>query len=41
MSKTTTDGRARSLTPRHARLAVGATSTLAMFLFDTHDARRS
>lgn len=35
------DGRARGLTPRHARLAVGAASTLAMFLFETHDARRS
>jgi len=34
------DGRARGLTPRHARLAVGAASTLAMFLFETHDARR-
>lgn len=35
------DGRARGLTPRHARLAVGAASTLAMFLFETHDARRA
>lgn len=34
------DGRARGLTPRHARLAVGAASTLAMFLFETHDDRR-
>lgn len=34
------DGRARGLTARHARLAVGAASTLAMFLFETHDARR-
>lgn len=33
------DGRARGLTPRHARLAVGAASTLAMFLFETHEAR--
>jgi hypothetical protein len=35
------DGRARGLTPRHARLAVGAASTLAMFLFETYDARRT
>ena len=35
------DGRARGLTPRHARLAVGAASTLAMFLFETHHARGS
>lgn len=35
------DGRARGLTPRHARLAVGAASTLAVFLFETHDARRT
>ncbi len=35
------DGRAKGLTPRHARLAVGAASTLAMFLFETHDARRA
>lgn len=35
------DGRAKGLTPRHARLAVGAASTLAMFLFETYDARRS
>lgn len=35
------DGRARGLAPRHARLAVGAAGTLAMFLFETHDARRS
>jgi hypothetical protein len=27
------------LTPRHARLAVGAASTLAVFLFETHEAR--
>lgn len=33
------DGRARGLTPRHARLAVGAASTLAMFLFETHAVR--
>ncbi|HZZ30473.1 MAG TPA: abortive infection family protein [Phenylobacterium sp.] len=35
------DGRARGLTPRHARLAVGAASTLALFLFDTHQAHKS
>ena len=35
------DGRARGLTPRHARLAVGAAGTLAMFLFETFDARRA
>lgn len=35
------DGRARGLMPRHARLAVGAASTLAMFLFETHAARRA
>lgn len=29
-------GRARGLTPRHARLAVGAAATLATFLFETH-----
>ena len=33
------DGRARGLAPRHARLAVGAASTLALFLFETHEAR--
>ncbi len=34
------EGRAKGLAPRHARLAVGAASTLAMFLFETHQARR-
>ncbi|MBN9247740.1 MAG: abortive infection family protein [Hyphomicrobium sp.] len=34
------DGRPKGLKPRHARLAVGAASTLAMFLFETHDDRR-
>jgi len=29
-------GRAGGLTPRHAKLAVGAASTLATFLFETH-----
>ena len=33
------DGRARGLAPRHARLAVGAASTLATFLFETYAAR--
>ncbi|HPS02537.1 MAG TPA: abortive infection family protein [Candidatus Sumerlaeota bacterium] len=33
------DGKARGLTPRHARLAVGTASTLAMFLFETHSQR--
>ena len=32
-------GRAKGLTPRHARLAVGAASTLAVFLFDTYSDR--
>jgi hypothetical protein len=30
---------AKGLTSRHARLAVGASTTLAVFLFDTHDDR--
>jgi len=30
------DGKATGLTARHAKLAVGAASTLATFLFDTH-----
>lgn len=34
------DGRARGLTPRHARLAVGAATTLALFLFETHEERK-
>jgi hypothetical protein len=33
------EGRVRGLTPRHARLAAGAASTLAAFLFDTHKER--
>jgi Abortive infection C-terminus len=33
------DGRTRGLTPRHARLAVGAATVLSTFLFETHDAR--
>jgi hypothetical protein len=31
------DGRAKGLTPRHARLAVGAATTLVSFLFETHE----
>ncbi len=34
------DGKRRGLTPRHARLAVGAATTLATFLFDTHRDRK-
>jgi hypothetical protein len=34
------DGRARGLQPRHARLASGAATTLAVFLFDTYTLRR-
>lgn len=30
------EGRSKSLGPRHARLAVGAASTVATFLFETH-----
>lgn len=32
-------GSAKGLTARHARLAVGAATTLAVFLFDTHEER--
>lgn len=32
-------GTAKGLTARHARLAVGAASTLVVFLFETHEAR--
>jgi hypothetical protein len=32
-------GYAKGLTPRHARLAVGAVSTLVLFLFETYQAR--
>ncbi len=36
------EGRAKGLRPRHARLAAGAASTLALFLFETHqDLKRS
>ena len=34
-------GRRGGLMPRHARLAVGSASTLAMFLFETHQDRAS
>lgn len=32
-------GKAKGLSPRHARLAVGAVSTLVLFLFETHEER--
>jgi hypothetical protein len=32
-------GKSKGLNPRHARLAVGAASTLALFLFETHQER--
>jgi hypothetical protein len=32
-------GKTKGLNPRHARLAVGAASTLALFLFETHQER--
>lgn len=34
------DGRFRGLGPRHARLAVGCATTLASFLFETHESRK-
>jgi hypothetical protein len=34
------DGTFRGLSPRHARLAVGAATTLATFLFETHESRK-
>ena len=34
-------GRTRGLSPRHARLAIGAMSTLAIFLFETYEARET
>ena len=34
-------GRSRGLSSRHARLSVGAMATLAVFLFETHEARRA
>ena len=33
------EGRSKGLSPRHARLAVGAAATLATFLFETHEDR--
>jgi hypothetical protein len=33
-------GRFKGLTPRHARLAVGCATTLASFLFETHESRK-
>lgn len=33
------DGKRRGLLPRHARLAVGAATTLVTFLLDTHRER--
>ena len=33
------DGKMKGLSTRHARLAVGAATTLAVFLFDTHQER--
>ncbi|MBI5238141.1 MAG: abortive infection family protein [Deltaproteobacteria bacterium] len=33
-------GKAKGLKPRHAKLAVGAASTLAVFLFETHKERK-
>lgn len=35
------EGKTKGLTPRHARLAVGAASTLTVFLFDTHRQRQA
>jgi hypothetical protein len=34
-------GRAKGLSARHARLAVGAATTLAMFLLETHEERKA
>jgi hypothetical protein len=34
-------GRAKGLSARHARLAVGAVSTLVQFLFETHRERKT
>jgi len=34
-------GKTKSLAPRHAKLAVGAATTLATFLFDTHKETKS
>ena len=35
------EGNSRGLSPRHARLAVGASATLATFFFETHEERKS
>ena len=35
------EAKSKGLEPRHAKLAVGAVSTLAVFLVETHNARRS
>ena len=34
------DGQFKGLGPRHARLAVGCATTLATFLFETHEFRK-
>ena len=34
------EGKAKGLTPRHARLAVGSAATLSMFLLETHEERQ-
>ena len=34
------DGQFKGLSPRHARLAVGCATTLATFLFETHEVRK-
>lgn len=35
------EGKAKGLTPRHARLAVGSAATLSMFLLETHEERKN
>jgi hypothetical protein len=35
------DAKSKGLEPRHAKLAVGAASTLVVFLMETHNARLS
>jgi hypothetical protein len=34
------DGKFKGLQPRHAKLAVGAASTLAIYLLETHDLKK-
>jgi hypothetical protein len=34
------DGKFKGLQPRHAKLAVGAASTLAIYLLETHELRK-